>query len=124
VLGGSVTVAFILAVNRLFGLIWHRRASLGTLNFAIGSFVVIAVSSVASGILMAKILPDAAGSGIPQLKAAYWMDLGVVPLRAVNVLVRGGEPEMDKPVVCLADQALRYVEPRILESTAGLFLVA
>ena len=83
--GGLATVAFMLAVNGLFSLVWHKLTALGTLDFILGSFLVIAVSSIVSGILMAKIRPDAAGSGIPQLKAAYWTDLGVVPLRAVFV---------------------------------------
>jgi CBS domain-containing protein len=30
---------------------------------------------------------------------------------------------MEKPVVCLAQQSLQEVEPRMIESSAGLFLV-
>ena len=90
VIGGLVTVAFMLAVNRLFSFTWHHLAALGTIGFIVGSFVVITVSSIASGILMTKVQPDAAGSGIPQLKAAYWTELGVVPLRAVIVKFVGG----------------------------------
>lgn len=90
VVGGLVAVAFMLTVNRSFGYVWHKLAALDTQGFLIGSFAVVILTSVASGFLMAKICPDAAGSGIPQLKAAYWTDLGVVPLRAVLVKFAGG----------------------------------
>ena len=90
VAGGLVTVAFMLSVNRLFSFVWHILTALDPLHFIVASFVVVAVSSIASGILMAKICPDAAGSGIPQLKAAYWTELGVVPLRGVLVKFIGG----------------------------------
>jgi CIC family chloride channel protein len=75
---GLIAVAFMLTVNTLFGLVWHRLAALSTLNFVLASFGVITLSSAASGLLMTNVRPDAAGSGIPQLKAAYWKDLGAV----------------------------------------------
>lgn len=90
VLSGLGAVAFMFTVNKLYTLVWHRLAALGALDFALASLVVIVLSSAASGVLMAKIRPDAAGSGIPQLKAAYWKDLGVVSYRAVIVKFIGG----------------------------------
>jgi chloride channel protein, CIC family len=90
IVGGLATVAFMLAVNRLFLFVWHKLTAMGTLGFILGSLSVIAISSVASGILMASICPQAAGSGIPQLKAAYWTELGAVPFRAVFVKFVGG----------------------------------
>lgn len=88
--GGLVAVAFMLTVNKLFALIWYRLAALKPLAFVLSSFLVISVSSIASGLLMTKVRPDAAGSGIPQLKAAYWKDLGVVSFRAIVVKFIGG----------------------------------
>jgi CIC family chloride channel protein len=85
VASGLTAVAFMLTVNKLFGLVWNTLAALGPLRFVLSSFAVIVLSSAAAGILMAKIRPDAAGSGIPQLKAAYWKDLGAVSFRAVLV---------------------------------------
>ena len=90
VAGGLAAVAFMLTVNNLFGLVWHTLAALRPLHFVLASFSVIALSSIASGILVTKIRPDAAGSGIPQLKAAYWKDLGAVSFRAVLVKFVGG----------------------------------
>ncbi|HNX98157.1 MAG TPA: chloride channel protein, partial [Candidatus Aminicenantes bacterium] len=51
--------------------------------FAVASFLVITVTSLAVGVLLNVVSPEAAGSGIPQLKAAYWQELGFVRLRAV-----------------------------------------
>jgi len=90
VAGGLAAVAFMLTVNKLFGLVWHRLSTLEPLAFVLSSFCVVALSSIASGLLMTKIRPDAAGSGIPQLKAAYWKDLGAVSFRAVLVKFIGG----------------------------------
>jgi len=90
VVSGLVTVAFMLTVNKLFEWIWGGLSGLGKAEFAITSFVLISLTSIASGILMTKVQPDAAGSGIPQLKAAYWKDLGAVSLKAVIVKFVGG----------------------------------
>lgn len=88
--GGLIAVAFMVSVNKLFALIWHKLTALSTISFALASFVVVALTSITSGFLMTKIRPDAAGSGIPQLKAAYWKDLGAVSFLAVLVKFVGG----------------------------------
>lgn len=88
--GGLVTVAFMLAANRLFDAIWPRLAALNPAAFLAGSFLTLAASSLLAGILMARISPGAAGSGIPQLKSAYWVNFGQIPLRAVMVKFIGG----------------------------------
>ena len=79
-----------LTVNKLFVLVWHNLSSLGRMEFILGSFLIISLISIVSGIRMTKVQPDAAGSGIPQLKVAYWKDLGAVPSRAVLVEFIGG----------------------------------
>ena len=82
---GAAAVAFLWLTNLIFRETILRLSTLRPLVFVVGSFCVIAVTSLASGILMSRISPDAAGSGIPQLKAAYWKDLGFVRLRAAIV---------------------------------------
>jgi H+/Cl- antiporter ClcA len=42
------------------------------------------------GFLLGHYAPDAAGSGIPQLKAADWRDMGKIPLRVVVVKFLAG----------------------------------
>ena len=50
-----------------------------------GSFCIIVTASLGSGFLMSSFCKEAAGSGIPQLKLAFWKDFGYVPWRAVWV---------------------------------------
>jgi len=87
---GLSTVAFMLAVNGAFQFLWGRLTSRGPFFFVVASLFVVVLTSVASGILMTRVCPEAAGSGIPQLKAAYWRELGVVSFRSVLVKFLGG----------------------------------
>jgi CIC family chloride channel protein len=82
---GGVAVAFHLAIHGVYhgGLI--PLAQQGVVAFAIGSFLLITVTSLASGWLLSSFAPEAAGSGIPQLKAAFWKDFGFVKWRAIWV---------------------------------------
>lgn len=82
---GAVTVAFQLGINWLFqlGLVQLSRQSF-TL-FLLGSLFVMAGSSLLVGWLLASYCPEAAGSGIPQFKVAFWKDFGAVPWRVAWV---------------------------------------
>jgi CIC family chloride channel protein len=62
-----------------------RFAHWGALNFAWASFCVIVGTSLISGFLLNRFAPEAAGSGIPQLKLAFWKDFGYVPWRVAWV---------------------------------------
>jgi CIC family chloride channel protein len=44
-------------------------------------FLVPAVVSVVTGILLAKVVPEVRGSGVPQTKTAYHLSNGVIPAR-------------------------------------------
>lgn len=90
IVAGLASVAFMLSVNGVFRLLWDRLAAHGPFFFVVGSLFVVLATTTASGILMIRVSPEAAGSGIPQLKAAYWRELGVVPLRSVFVKFVGG----------------------------------
>ncbi|OGV61779.1 MAG: hypothetical protein A2283_23930 [Lentisphaerae bacterium RIFOXYA12_FULL_48_11] len=85
VAGGLAAVAFMIFMNRLFSSLWGRMVQLSPGGFIIGSFVVVAGSSIIVGLLLSSFSPEAAGSGIPQLKAAYWKDLGLLHLRPVLI---------------------------------------
>jgi CIC family chloride channel protein len=50
-----------------------------------GSFALTVGGALLAGFLIARFAPEAAGSGIPQLKRAFWQDFGYVPLRIVWV---------------------------------------
>lgn len=84
-IGGLVGVGFMLGSHWLYAATYLRFAAWGTVRFLVWSFLTITVTSLAAGLLMHRVSRDAAGSGIPQLKVAYWKDLGFVPWRAVWV---------------------------------------
>lgn len=90
VAGGLVATLFMLSVNGLFQALWSRITAHGPFFFLLGSLVVVMTTSLLSGLLLTRIYPQAAGSGIPQLKVAYWKELGVVPLRAIVIKFIGG----------------------------------
>jgi len=77
---GLSAVAFEVAIFQVYSATLMRFAHWGALNFAWTSFCVIVGTSLASGFLL-MLAPDAAGSGIPQLKLAFWKDFGYVPWR-------------------------------------------
>ena len=107
---GAAAVVFQLGMNWFYrlGLLELSHKSLAT--FLVGSFLVITCSSLLVGWLLNSYCVDAAGSGIPQLKLAFWKDFGEVPLRVAwvkflaGVLSVGGGSSMGRegPSVQLA----------------------
>jgi len=78
-------VAFQLAMNALYSATFVQLAQASRTTFLIGSFIVIVTTSLVVGFLLNRFAPGASGSGIPQLKLAFWKDFGVVPWRVVWV---------------------------------------
>jgi CIC family chloride channel protein len=78
-------VAFLLLTNYVFKGTYLAFMERSLTFFMTASFCVIMGTSLAVGLLLSKIEPDAAGSGIPQLKAAYWKEVGYVHWRPVLV---------------------------------------
>ncbi|MFI5368420.1 MAG: chloride channel protein, partial [Spirochaetia bacterium] len=83
-------VAFLSLTNLLFRVTIERLAAGSVLVFVLGSLGVIGSTSIIAGILMTQVSPESSGSGVPQLKAAYWKDLGFIKLRSVIVKFVGG----------------------------------
>ncbi|HEY2711333.1 MAG TPA: chloride channel protein [Chthoniobacterales bacterium] len=83
--GGLAAVAFQLGIQWLylatFVALSHR--TLGV--FLCTTFLVVILCSLGGGFLMSRVDQNAAGSGIPQLKFAFWQDFGLVRLRTVLV---------------------------------------
>jgi chloride channel protein, CIC family len=77
-------VAFQLAINWLYVLWFKNPAATGGWHFAWISFAVMMASSLAVGALL-RIAPSAAGSGIPQVKLAFWKEFGHAPRRIAAV---------------------------------------
>lgn len=82
---GLSAVAFQLTITWLYQLGLIHLSHLSFTAFAVGSFAVVMVSSLIVGILLNAFCPEAAGSGIPQLKLAFWKDFGLMPFRVAWV---------------------------------------
>jgi chloride channel protein, CIC family len=82
---GAATVAFQLGMNGLYHLGLVRLSHQSTTTFLIGSFGIIVSSTLLVGWLLSAFCREAAGSGIPQLKLAYWKEFGTVPWRVAWV---------------------------------------
>jgi len=78
---GLAAVAFQLGVNLVYRHGLFALAHRSTTMFLAGSFVIVVGTSLIAGWLLNAFCREAAGSGIPQLKAAFWKDFGYVPWR-------------------------------------------
>jgi CIC family chloride channel protein len=87
---GAVAVAFQLGINWMYKLGLVRLSHQSKMVFLFGSLALLVVSSLIVGWLMNSFGRDAAGSGIPQLKLAFWKDFGFVPWRVAWVKFLAG----------------------------------
>ncbi|MGH7981382.1 MAG: chloride channel protein, partial [Limisphaerales bacterium] len=85
IVAGVAVVAFQLLINVLYNATFVRLALQSHFTFLIGSFAVMIGTALIAGFLLDCFCPEAAGSGIPQAKAAFWKDFGVIPWRTVWV---------------------------------------
>lgn len=84
-LAALAAVAFQQSISWLTSLGLQRLAQKHFWVFAISSLGLMTSTALVSGWLLNRFSPQAAGSGIPQLKIAFWKDFGVVPWSAVWV---------------------------------------
>ena len=82
---GLVAVAFQLAMNGCYRAGIVRLSHCSFTTFLWSSLGLILGTSLISGWLLNSFCTDAAGSGIPQLKAAFWKNFGFVPFRVLWV---------------------------------------
>jgi chloride channel protein, CIC family len=82
---GGAAVAFQRGINFLFNATYGNLAHESTPVFLAGTFCVIMGTALVVGFLLNSFCREAAGSGIPQLKLAFWKDFGYVPWRVVWV---------------------------------------
>jgi CIC family chloride channel protein len=107
---GLAAVAFEVAINWLFVSTLVRFSHGTPLHFVLLSFAVVVGSALAAGFILSAFAPDAAGSGIPQLKLSFWKDFGFIPWRiawvkfVAGVLAVGGGSSLGRegPSVQLA----------------------
>ncbi len=87
---GLAAVAFQLSIKWIYNYTLVELSHHSLRMFLAGSFVVVIGTSLVSGYLLTSFCPAAAGSGIPQLKLAFWKDFGYVPWRVVWVKFLAG----------------------------------
>jgi CIC family chloride channel protein len=82
---GGAAVAFQKGIDWLWLLGLVQLSQHSKVIFLIGSLGVLVGSSLVVGWLLTSFCREAAGSGIPQLKMAFWKDFGYVPWRVAWV---------------------------------------
>lgn len=78
---GLAAVAFQLAITWIYRRLFQFPSTGTFWHFAWSSLLVIVVASLIVGWLLNSFCPEAAGSGIPQVKLAYWKEFGFAPRR-------------------------------------------
>ncbi len=87
---GLSAVAFLFLINLLYAWTYSAFALRSKWYFTIASFLIIVVSSLLVGLLLKFFSAEAAGSGIPQVKSAFWKELGWIRFRPVLIKFAGG----------------------------------
>jgi chloride channel protein, CIC family len=82
--GGLAAVGFQLGITVLEQA-WTRLSRIETEYFIAVSLVTILTASLVAGSLVTLACREAAGSGVPRLKIAFWRDFGFVPIKIVFV---------------------------------------
>ncbi|MBK1826916.1 chloride channel protein [Haloferula rosea] len=79
---GLTAVLFHYAIHHLFHWLWHEASTRDPREFAIILLAAPTLAGLAVGIGVQFFAPEAAGSGIPQTKAAYYNDGGKISFRS------------------------------------------
>lgn len=87
---GLSAVAFLFLTNLLFSKTYLVFAAHSRVYFIVASFLVITLTSAMVGLLLNVFSPEAAGSGIPQVKSAYWKELGHLKIKPVLIKFLAG----------------------------------
>lgn len=82
---GGAAVAFQQGINLLFEHSYVALSHRSRSTFLAATFGIMAGTSLAVGCLLNLVCAEASGSGIPQLKVAFWKDFGFVRWRVVWV---------------------------------------
>jgi len=82
--GGVAAVGFQKTVNVLFSIFYEKPSQqMPKPAFVFFSLATILTASIIAGLILAFVSREAAGSGIPQVKIAFWRDFGFMPVKVV-----------------------------------------
>jgi len=85
-----VAVVFHNSISWVYDSLWLPLADVSITRFAWTSLLILVPVGLLSGIILSVWAPAASGSGIPQMKLAYWRDMGSMPIRAVLIKFLAG----------------------------------
>ncbi|MDG1138149.1 MAG: chloride channel protein [Opitutales bacterium] len=85
VAGAGCAVLFHHTISAIHSLIWKPLSQGTPENFILVGFFIFMTVGLLNGFLVGSFAPEAAGSGIPQLKVAYRRDRGSISFRTVWV---------------------------------------
>jgi len=79
-LGGLAAVAFQKSgQHHILNMLGKAVPQMPPGSFALFSLATILMASIIAGLILTFVSRDAAGSGIPQAKVAFWRDFGFMP---------------------------------------------
>ena len=82
--GGLAAVAFQKGTSIIFSMFWEKPSQqMPPGTFAFFSLATILAASIIAGLILTFVSRDAAGSGIPQVKVAFWRDFGFMQGKVV-----------------------------------------
>ncbi|MBV8142793.1 MAG: chloride channel protein [Verrucomicrobia bacterium] len=123
-IGGSAAVAFQLGIKLLEWSLWTQPSQNTGKYFVLISLAVISTTSLLAGLILTYVSREAAGSGIPQLKVAFWRDFGYLPFKVAvakffaGIITIGGGCSLGRegPTV--------HIAGALASNMAGMFGVA
>jgi CIC family chloride channel protein len=117
---GLSAVLFLFMTNTLFDLTFVRFATRSKPFFALASLATILSTSLLVGFLLNKLSPDAAGSGIPEVKSAYWKELGYLSFRTSLVKFAAGTLSIGGGASLGREGPSVYIGAGVASNLAGL----
>ncbi len=118
---GLSAVAFLFMTNFIFTRTYTVFAQKSPLFFITASFILIMTTSAMVGYLLNVFSPEAAGSGIPQAKMAYWKELGHIPKTPVIVKLIAGTLSIGGGNSLGREGPSVYIGSGVASNLSGLF---
>ncbi|MBV9491986.1 MAG: chloride channel protein [Verrucomicrobia bacterium] len=122
--GGLSAVAFQAGIQALYQTLWTPPSQLPAARFALVSLLTITASTLAAGLILTRISREAAGSGIPQVKAAFWRDFGFIRARVMIAKFFGGVITIGGGSSLGREGPSVHIAATVASTLAGLFGVA
>lgn len=121
IVAGLAAVVFLLLTNFVFEHTYISLTRRSLTEFLIWSFVIIISTSLAVGLMLNYLSKEANGSGVPQLKAAYWKDLGYVKWRPIWVKFIAGVLSIGGGASLGREGPTVYVAGGVASNVSGMF---